>query len=197
MADRSLVREGRKALVTARDNARTLAGLVGATWLVHVGNLLTGGALLTWGIHPRTVEGLLGVLFAPFLHASLSHLAVNTVSFVLLGAITLIRGRADFARISAIGVLSSGLGAWLLGGAGTVHVGASGVIFAYLGFLMARGWFERSVQAVVLSLGTIWFFGGMVFGVLPTVGAGISWQAHLFGFLGGILAARSLRARRR
>ena len=82
------------------------------------------------------------------------------------------------------------------GAAGTVHIGASGVIFGYLGFLMARGFFERSVSAILLSAGVIWFFHAMVWGLLPTVAAGISWEAHLFGFLGGIMSAWLLRPRR-
>ncbi len=101
----------------------------------------------------------------------------------------------DFAVVTVAGALTSGLGAWLIGGAHTVHVGASGVIFAYLGFLMARGWFERRFGAIALSVAVTWLFGGMVFGVLPTVGAAISWEAHLFGFLGGVGVARALGTR--
>jgi membrane associated rhomboid family serine protease len=156
--------------------------------MVHVVNLVLGGALLSWGIVPRTIEGLWGLLFAPFLHGSLSHLALNTVSFVLLGSITMLRKRSDFWTVSVVGALGSGLGAWLFGGVGTVHIGASGVIFAYLGFLMARGLFERSVQGLLLSGVVTWFFGSMVWGVLP-LAVGVSWQAHLFGFLSGVAAA--------
>jgi membrane associated rhomboid family serine protease len=101
------------------------------------------------------------------------------------------RRRVDFYVVSALGALGSGLGVWLLAGAGTVTVGASGVIFAYLGFLMARGLFERSVQAIVLSVVITWLFGSMVWGVLPAA-VGISWQAHLFGYLSGGGAAATL-----
>jgi membrane associated rhomboid family serine protease len=168
-------------------------------WIVYVVNLMLGGALFAYGIHPRTLAGLVGILFAPFLHATVTHLALNTVSFLLLGAFMRFRHRYDLAVVGAAGALTSGLGAWLLGGGGTVHIGASGVIFAYLGFLMARGVFERSLASIALSVLVTWLFGSMVWGVLPTVAAAISWQAHLFGLLGGVFCAAQLRspARRR
>ena len=182
----------RGLLVRARSGALVLGGTVGLLWSIELVNLVLGGALTQYGIHPRSVDGLLGVLFAPFLHASLTHLALNTVSFVVLGALTMTRKPLDFWVVSVTGALTSGLGAWVIGGANTVHVGLSGVIFAYLGFLMARGWFERRVAAVVMSAFVTWAFGGLVWGVLPTVGAHISWEAHLFGLLGGVLVARVL-----
>lgn len=196
-----LVHDGTRALRTARTHATTLATLVGILWLVHVANLLLGGALLILGIQPRTIAGLLGLIFAPFLHASTAHLAVNTISFVVFGALMRFRHRNDFFVVAATGALTSGAGAWLLGSPGSVHIGASGVIFAFLGFLMARGFFERSLTSIVLSVLVTWFFGGMLWGILPAVGAAISWQAHLFGLLGGIWCAyvlgAELRRRRR
>lgn len=188
---RSIVRDEPKLLDRARTNAGTLAGAVGVFWLVHLVNVLTGYGLVGLGIVPRAVDGLVGIAFAPFLHASLAHLLLNSVSFLLLGAITMVRRRMDFWVVSAVGALGSGLGVWLFAGASTVTVGASGVIFAYLGFLMARGLFERSVQAVVLSVVVTWLFGSMLWGVLPAA-VGISWQAHLFGWLSGVGAAATL-----
>ena len=192
----TLKRQARGALQSAKAGASTLATSVGTLWVVHAVNIVLGGALLTYGIVPRTVQGLSGILAAPFLHGSLSHLALNSLSLVILGSITMIGRRRDFLTVSVVGALTSGLGAWAIGAPGTVHIGASGVIFAYLGFLVARGFFERSIPAILLSLLVTWFFGGMVWGVLPTVGAGISWEAHLFGFLGGIGAARRISGRR-
>ena len=94
--------------------------------------------------------------------------------------------------------LAAGLGAWTFGAPGSVHVGMSGVIFAYFGFLLGRGIYERRPGAIVLSLLVGWFFGSMLWGVLPfVVGPGISWQSHLFGFLGGALTARALGRGRR
>lgn len=198
---RSIVRDPPKLVDRARANAGTLTSAVGVLWIVHVVNMLLAGTLVGYGIVPRALDGLLGILLAPFIHASLAHLFVNTLSFLLLGAVTMYRRRLDFWVVSVVGALGSGLGVWLFGAAGTVTVGASGVIFAYLGFLMARGLFERSVQAIVLSVLVTWLFGSMAWGVLPAVAAGISWQAHLFGFLSGVGAAATLgnaiRAKRR
>jgi membrane associated rhomboid family serine protease len=186
-----LTKRGTEALIQARSSAVAIGTSAGVLWIVHAVNFALSGALLTFGIHPRTLLGLVGILFAPFLHVSLGHLAMNTLSFALLGGILMMRDKRDFWTVSAVSALGSGLGAWLLGGPGTVHVGLSGVLFGYLGFLMARGLFERSIGAIVLSGLVTWLFGSMAWGVLP-LAAGVSWQAHLFGFLTGVVAAAQL-----
>ncbi len=192
MASTSLQKRSQAALVRAKDNVGMLATLAGSAWFVHVATVLTGGWLLSYGIVPRTAWGLVGILFAPFLHGSVAHLVANTVAFVPLSILLVLRGRRDFAAVTLAGVVGSGLGAWLFGGIGTVHVGASGVLFCWLAFLMARGLFERSVAAVVVTGLVTWGMGGMLWGVLPLT-AGISWQAHLFGALTGLVAAARLR----
>ncbi|MEQ1502990.1 MAG: rhomboid family intramembrane serine protease [Myxococcota bacterium] len=189
---RTLTKHGSTAITRVQQTAGTLATGVGALWLVEVLNLVLGGALVGFGIHPWTLQGLVGILFAPFLHASLAHLAMNSVWLVVLGGILLMRNPRDFWSVSVVGAIGSGLGAWALGGVGTVHIGLSGVLFAYLGFLMTRGLFERSLVAIALSVGVTWLFGSMVWGVLP-LAIGVSWQAHLFGFLSGVLAAAQVK----
>jgi membrane associated rhomboid family serine protease len=191
---RSLTRSGSRALTHVQSTAGTLAASIGVLWIIQVINLALGGALLTFGIHPLTTAGLIGIPLAPFLHASLGHLVMNTVMFVPLGGILLLRDRREFLAVSVLGALGSGLGCWVLGGVGTVHVGLSGVLFAYLGYLMARGIFERSLVTILLSVAVTWLFGSMVWGVLP-VAVGVSWQAHLFGFLTGIATAARLSSR--
>jgi membrane associated rhomboid family serine protease len=194
----SLVRDEARALTThVAVRVKTLAGVTGVLWAVEGADLLLGHRLEAFGIAPRTEAGLLGILFAPFLHAGIAHLAVNTVSLWVLGALAMSRKVADFWVIAVIAALASGLCAWLLGGAGTVHVGASGVIFGFLGFLLARGFFERTLTSIALSIAVAWLFGSMVLGALPFVAAaGISWQAHLGGFVGGLVAARYVLGRR-
>ncbi|MBX2797307.1 MAG: rhomboid family intramembrane serine protease [Myxococcales bacterium] len=177
-------------LQSAAAGVTTITTVVVGLWFIHAVNVAVG--LNGYGIVPRTVDGLSGIIAAPFLHGSVSHIALNTVSLAILGSITMVRRRADFFLVSAVSAFTSGLGVWLIGAAGTTTIGASGVIFGYLGFLMARGFFERSLSAIALSAIVIWFFGGMVWGVLPTVGPMISWEAHLFGFLGGVGTARVL-----
>ena len=183
------------ALRTFKRQIALLAFLVAAMWAVECVNYLDGGDLDRYGIVPRTIPGLRGILCAPFLHVSFAHLIANTVPFVTLGWFVMLRRISDFYWVSAIAALIGGLGTWLIAPAYTVHVGASGVIFGYLGFLMSRGYFERSIVSVLLSIAVAFAYGGLIWGVLPGQ-IGISWQGHLFGLLGGVVAARLLAQRR-
>lgn len=107
----------------------------------------------------------------------------------------MLRNARHFIPVTLLSMLGAGLMAWLVGAPASVHVGASGVVFGYLGFLMLSGWFARSFASIALSIGVTVAWGGLVFGVMPGQ-PGISWQAHLGGFLGGVLAARWLGRRR-
>ena len=170
-----------------------VGGSLGVIWATTLLNWLLGGMLTTFAIHPRYLSGLLGIAVAPFLHGDFAHLIGNSVTFMLLGLIATARNKTDFMAVAIGTAISSGLCAWLLGAGNSVHLGASGVIFGFLGFLMARGWFERSFLAIGLSLLVTFAFGSMVFGVFPILaGAGISWQGHLGGYLGGIAMAKLL-----
>ncbi|MEO0375165.1 MAG: rhomboid family intramembrane serine protease [Cyanobacteria bacterium P01_A01_bin.17] len=171
---------------------QVLGSMVALMWASALLNLfLFRGSLVEFGIIPRAVVGLRGILFAPFLHAGLGHLMANTVPFIILGWLVLIRSTEDFFTVTAIAMGVGGLGTWLFAGPRTVHVGASGLIFGYLGYLLLRGYFERSFAASFLSILVAVLYGSLIFGVLPSV-PGISWQGHLFGFLGGGVAARFL-----
>lgn len=172
----------------------TLAASLTAGWGVFGVNTLLGGALMRFGIVPRTTDGLIGILVAPLLHANLQHLITNTVSFVLFGWLVMLRDRRHFGVVTVLAMLGSGLLSWTLGAPGSVHIGASGVIFGYFGFLLLAGWFARSWSAIAISLLVATLWGGTVFGVLPGT-PGVSWQGHLGGFLGGVLAARWFRTR--
>ena len=178
-----------------KGQALVLGGTLAVFWVVFVVNFLLGGSLLTLGVIPRTTIGLRGILFAPFLHASLSHLVANSIPFVALGWMVMLRDERHFIPVTVAGMIGSGLMAWLLGAPGSVHIGASGVIFGYLGFLMLTGWYTRSFGSILLSVIVTVVWGSLVFGMMPGA-AGISWQAHLGGFLGGVLAARGFRVRR-
>jgi membrane associated rhomboid family serine protease len=170
----------------------TLAGLTATAWTIQVVNVIIfSSRLVEWGIAPRSERGLLGIFFAPFLHGSFGHIVANTAPFLFLGWLIMLRGMEDFVAVSLITALSSGIGVWLISPSTTVTVGASGVVFGYLGFLLARGYFERSFVAIALSISVAFMYGGVLFGILPGQ-PGISWQAHLFGFLGGVLAANWL-----
>lgn len=157
-------------------------------WVLQLVNTIPFHALVRFGIRPRETGGLLGILFAPFLHGGFAHLMANTIPFLVLGWLILLHNVRDFVVVSLLAMLVGGFGTWLTGAPGSVHVGASGVVFGYFGFLLLRGWFRRSVWSILLSLIIGIAYGGLLFGVLPGQ-AGISWQGHLFGFLGGGLSA--------
>lgn len=174
---------------TLKTHALILGASVASLWAVFAADTLLGGALLHFGIVPRTRDGLWGILASPFLHANLAHLTANTASLLVLGWLVMLRDARHFGLVAVCAMLGGGLVAWTLGAPSSITVGASGVIFGFLGFLIFAGWYARSFGSILLSIGTTLAWGGLVFGVLPGQ-PGISWQAHLGGFLGGALAAR-------
>lgn len=179
-----------------KSQVRVLGGTLSVFWAVFAVNTLLGGALNVFGVIPRSAVGLRGIVFAPFLHANLNHLLANSLPFVVLGWLVMIRDARHFLPVTAIAMLASGLFAWIFGAPGSVHIGASGVLFGYLGFLLLSGWYARSFGSVILSIGVAVAWGGLVLGVMPGT-PGISWQSHLGGFVGGVLAARYLAPRRK
>lgn len=165
-------------------------------FLIHVVDwLLVVDLALAGGVRPRRLDGIDGVLFAPFLHASFPHVYANSIPLILLGTFVLASGVRRCLWSTALIVLVSGTGIWLIGDAGTVHVGASGVIFGYLGLLLTRGVVERSWWNVAVAVLVGVLYGWQVQGVLPGQDSGVSWEGHLFGFLAGILAAVVFRRR--
>ncbi|MDO8501333.1 MAG: rhomboid family intramembrane serine protease [Gemmatimonadaceae bacterium] len=180
---------------TLKAQATVLGGALAAMWVIFIASWLSGGALLSLGVIPRTAIGLRGILFAPFLHGSLNHLVANSIPFVILGWLVMLRDSRHFTVVSLVAMIGSGMMAWLIGAPGSVHIGASGVIFGYFGFLMLSGWYARSVGSILLSVLVTVMWGGLLFGVMPGQ-VGISWQAHLGGFIGGVVAARAFRAPR-
>lgn len=178
-----------------RTHALIIGGIVAFLWLLELIDwLLLDGYFNQFGVRPRTLSGLEGILFAPFSHANFAHLAANTVPFALLGWLILVRGLNDFLIVTSVASLSSSLGAWLFGGTGTIHIGLSGVVFGYFGFLLFRAVYERSLAAMSSALIVVFLYGSLIWGVLPLM-AGISWQMHLFGFIGGAMLGKWLARR--
>jgi membrane associated rhomboid family serine protease len=172
----------------------TLGSLVALMWAIEiVDQFIFLRSLDQFGIIPRNVTGLRGILFAPFLHGNFPHLIANTVPFLTLGWLVMLRNTRDFWTVSIIAAIVGGLGTWLIAPPYSIHIGASGVIFGYLGFLLSRGYFERNFASIALSVTVGILYGSLIWGVLPQQ-PGISWQGHLFGFVGGIVAARFLAA---
>lgn len=179
---------------TLKTQAVVLGGTLAVFWAVFVVNSLLGGALLSLGVIPRTRVGLRGILFAPFLHGSLNHIVANSIPFLALGWMVMLRDERHFIPVTLAGMVGSAVIAWLLGAPGSVHIGASGVIFGYLGFLMLSGWYTRSFGSILVSVIVTLAWGSLVLGMMPGE-PGISWQAHIGGFLGGVLAARGFRTK--
>lgn len=180
----------------AKERFRPLLIFVAIMWLVEIiDRLIFHGNLDRLGIEPRQLAGLRGIIFAPFLHGSFAHLIANTIPFLILGFLIMARHKSHFLLISAVIVLLSGLGTWLIAPANTVHIGASGLIFGYFAFLVVNAWYERSFTAVILAMLVLVFYGGLIGGILPA-GNGISWQGHIFGLMGGAVAAFYFSPRR-
>lgn len=188
------VREEAKGLFKELQSQGTLlVCMVIVLWTIELANSLTNDALNNLGIRPRNILGLQGILFAPFLHGSWRHLISNTFPLVILSWLIMARDRSEWIAVTVLTAIGSGLGTWLFGGATTIHIGASGVVFGYFGFLVARAYFERSMGSIAICLLVLALFGGMIWGILP-VRVGISWEGHLFGLLGGIAAAWTIAA---
>lgn len=169
-----------------------LGGITALLWFLEIIDFFVfRGALNSLGIRPLRIQGLQGIFFAPFLHGNFRHLAANTLPFLTLGWFVMLRDVKEFFTVTFITMMVSGLGVWAFGSPYSIHIGASGIIFGYLGFLLLRGFFERSLVSIGLSLLVGWLYGGLIWGVLPSQ-YGISWQGHLFGFLGGVFAAQML-----
>ena len=171
-----------------------LVALVTLMWLVEAIDLVTGD-LDAYGIRPRDDEWLPGILVAPFLHGSVAHLLGNSVALLVLGAVVALGGLRIIALVTAIVALVAGVGTWMVATPGTVHIGASGISFGYISYLVVRGLYSGSGLHLGAGVVVLALWGGtLMTGLIPA--QGISWQGHLFGALGGILAARLMHVAR-
>ncbi|MEN8907106.1 MAG: rhomboid family intramembrane serine protease [Clostridiales bacterium] len=176
---------------TLKNHVVILSFFIATFWLVEILDFIGNDWLEIYGVRPREISGLYGIIFAPFLHGSFFHLASNTIPFLILGWIVLIRGTFKFVTVYIISMLTSGLGIWFIGNSNSVHIGVSGIIFGFFGYILFSAWFEKSLKSIIFSIIVIVLYGGFIIGIIPG-NAGVSWEGHLFGFLGGILSAKLL-----
>lgn len=165
----------------------TILALTAVLYLVEGVDQILGEPWDVDGIIPRQPEGVLGILRAPFLHAGWDHLIANTVPFIVLGFLVQSDGFGQFLKVTATIVIVGGAGVWLTGVSG-VHLGASGLIFGWLTFLLVRGVLVRSGPQIFVAVIVFAAYGSVLWGVLPRDPT-VSWQGHLYGALAGVLAA--------
>jgi len=163
-------------------------GFVTLLWLIEIIDSLSDDSLQQYGVRPRSDEGLLGIPFAPLLHGDWTHIESNTVPALVLGFLVLASGIVRGLEATGIIWLVAGVGVWLLAPGNTNHIGASGLIFGWLVYLMVRGIWTHKVTEILIGVVLFLVYGSLLLGVLPGQ-PGISWQGHLFGALGGALAA--------
>lgn len=173
-----------------------MAAWVALLWVLEGIDTATGHSLDSYGISPREPAELADIVPSAFLHSGWEHVASNTVPLLVLGFIAALGGAGRFAAVVLMVVLTSGLGVWLTAPANTVTLGASGVVFGLFGYLLVRGFVDRRPLDIVLGVLVAAVYGSLLWGVLPT-DSGISWQGHLFGLIGGVVAAFAFRRPRR
>jgi membrane associated rhomboid family serine protease len=172
-----------------------LLAIVGIMWVAEVVDTLAGHSLDDYGIQPRDAEGLLGIATSPFLHAGFGHLLANTVPLVLMGLAVALAGALRVVTVTAVVALVAGLGTWLTAPANSDTIGASGIVFGFATYLIARFAFTRRILDLALGVVVLAIWGtSLLASLVPT--PGVSWQAHLFGGVGGVVAA-SVTARPR
>lgn len=182
---RSTTRKGRSAI---RSGVIFAAGYVVAIWAVHLINVLVfRGNLVFFGVHPLDLAAGWHIFTAPLLHANLEHLISNTVPGAIFSFLIGMSRARVWWEVTLLTVLLGGIGVWLLGGVGTNHIGASGLVYGWLAYLLVRGFFNRNILQVLVGIGLGIAYSGLVWGLLPGV-PGVSWQAHLFGAVGGVAA---------
>lgn len=170
----------------SRQYLPTALVLLGGLWLFNIANWALGSPLNVLGIRPRKMMGLIGILFAPFLHGNFSHLLFNSLPLVALGLFVMTLGLEQFYLATVIICVLSGLSVWLIGRRG-IHIGASSLIAGYFGFLLAVAYHHPSITTLFAAGVAVYYFGGILLSLFPTQDS-VSWEGHLSGFLSGVVA---------
>ncbi|WP_458779187.1 rhomboid family intramembrane serine protease [Arthrobacter sp. D3-16] len=188
--------ERRTIAARAKGGLLVLGGFVALLFAIELFNALMLRSLnRTFGLRPRSADGLLDIFTFPLLHANLNHLLSNSLPLIIFGFLVFLSGLRVFLTALAFSWLGSGLTVWLIGNGG-ITVGASGLVFGLFSFLLVRGFFNRSWRQILLAVVLFMGYGSILLGVLPLVSGFVSWQAHLGGAAGGVVAALILRPRK-
>lgn len=174
--------------------AAVIGSFVALLYAIELVDTLMNNRLDAEGVRPRETDGLLGIVFAPLLHAGWGHLVGNTLPTLVLGFVILLSGMRTWLGVTAIVWVVGGVGTWVIGQDNSVHIGASVLVFGWLVYLLVRGFFAAKVGQIALGVVILVMYGGILWGVLPGQ-EGVSWQGHLFGAIGGGLAAWLLAPR--
>lgn len=170
------------------DTIQLVFVIIGLIWIVEIINMSMGHNLYIYGVLPRKVEGLKGIILHPFIHGSLQHLMLNTIPLFVLGSFVAIEGRKTFFGVNISIILIGGTLLWLLGRP-SFHIGSSVLVFGYFGFVLANAFYKKTVSAIIISIITLILYGGLIYGVLP-INSYSSWEGHLFSMIAGGISTR-------
>jgi len=170
--------------LSAAEQLPFILKIMAALWILNIINWSTGSVFNRLGIVPRTARGLLGILFSPILHGNMNHLFFNSFPLFALGLFIVSQGRLLFLWVTGMIVLLGGAGLWLVGRKGN-HIGASGLIAGYFGYLLASAYYNPSIISLFLGGVSLYYFGGILFSLFPTEER-VSWEGHLTGFVAGL-----------
>lgn len=171
-----------------------VVSMLAVMWVLEAVDYVLGGSLDMYGIAGWDPDGLVGIFFAPFLHGGFGHLMANSVPLLILGFLAAVRDLRKFLWASLLIIVIGGLGTWA-SSPGVITIGASGLVFGYFGFVLARGLFDRRMVDILIGVGVAVAYYSILWGLLPNQ-QGISWQGHLFGLVGGVVAAWVLRRKK-
>ncbi len=177
--------------IATQINALFALKIVGLLWLIQIINRIMQYQLNGLGVRPRTIRGLIGVIFAPILHGNFNHLFFNSIPLFALADLILIEGEVIFYYVSGTIIIVSGFLTWLFGRRG-IHIGASGLIMGYFGYLLSKAYFHLTATTVILAGICLYYFGGLFLSLFPGAKKNVSWEGHVYGFLAGIFTAYCL-----
>lgn len=166
-----------------------ILSLIALAWAIEIIDHIPGVNFDAMGLRPKELTGLFGIFTMPWIHGGIPHLFSNTIAFFFLAYVVLATEGQRFFRTSFWIIVLSGIGTWLIGSKGSVHIGASGLVYGYFGYLLMRSWLEKKLIWAILGVTLCIFYGGMIWGMMPT-GKPISWEGHLCGFIAGVWMAR-------